>query len=44
MRFSAVVKRLPKANAWRERTLRDNYKKETFISHACKSIISFLFA
>ena len=34
MRFTSLVSKL-KSNKWRESTLRQNYKKDTFISHAC---------
>merc|ERR1711990_118560 len=36
MRFTSLVSNL-KSNKWRESTLRQNYKKDTFISHASET-------
>ena len=36
MRFTRVAASQLKKSKWREATIRDNYKKDTFVAHVCK--------
>ena len=36
MRFTRVAANQLKKSKWREATIRDNYKKDTFVAHVCK--------
>ena len=40
MRFAQLLQSRLKNSKWREATIRDNYKKDTFVAHVCKLFLN----